>query len=474
MSIDPLRQAIALLTSGDIKAGQALLMTLVEHDPALEDAWMWLAITVNDSSTRRHFLKKALKANPQNMLARTALEDDHSTREWLAGQLKADFERRKVETDRIPEGLKDNLAQLSWRTVITQILIPVLTYPVTLFILMTVLVVAFVSSSNVSAKLHSDVDLPTIIRIVPTDTVFVPTEVSPTLQPTLTPQPTPTPRPTATLQPTPTPEPTPVPTNTPVPTATPTATLDPNNWRSLPVVPHLSSAALEIYRKGQELGNNPSAFSKVGDCNTLSVRFLTYFDLAPSAYNLRDYKNLSPLLEAFKGSFRRESVAVGDGFNTSTVLSPFRANSNYCKANESPLACEYRRQKPSFALIAIGTDDYLTPAKFEANLRIIVKETIALGIVPILATKADNANQLNYNPIIAKVAYDFDVPLWNLWAAMDPLPKGGLADNMHPSGEFAAFDFSTANLSRWGWTMRNLTALETLYSVWSGVNQPQK
>jgi hypothetical protein len=124
-------------------------------------------------------------------------------------------------------------------------------------------------------------------------------------------------------------------------------------------------------------------------------------------------------------------------------------------------------------LIAIGTDDYLTPDKFEANLRQILDTAINLGIVPILATKADNANQLNYNPIIAKVAYEYDIPLWNLWRAMSPLPGGGMDDNIHPSGTFAAFDFSSDNLGKYGWTMRNLTAMQALNAVWKGVTQPE-
>ena len=52
------------------------------------------------------------------------------------------------------------------------------------------------------------------------------------------------------------------------------------------------------------------------------------------------------------------------------------------------------------------------------------------------------------------------------------LPGGGLDDNEHPSGTFAAFDFSTDNLSKYGWPMRNLTAMEVLNAVWRGVTQP--
>jgi hypothetical protein len=266
------------------------------------------------------------------------------------------------------------------------------------------------------------------------------------------------------------------PTQTPLPTSTDTLqtspTLGPDDWKNLPVVPAISKTAIEIYQKGLALGNNPKAFSKVGDCNSLSVRFLTYFDGDPGTYyNLESHTDLQPVIDQFSGSFKRVSQAVGDGFNTSTVLAPFRADPYTCKGGESPLACELRLHKPSFVFIAIGTDDYLTPAKFEASLRQVLDTAIKLGVVPILATKADNINQLNYNPIIARVAQEYDIPLWNLWRALNPLPGGGLEDNEHPSGTFAAFDFSPDNLSKYGWPMRNLTALEVLNAVWRGVTQ---
>ena len=254
------------------------------------------------------------------------------------------------------------------------------------------------------------------------------------------------------------------------PTAQPTATLGPDDWKNLPVIPSVSQRAIQIYQKGQALGNDPKAFSKVGDCNSLSTRFLTYFDGDPGTYyNLESYSALQPVIDQFGGSFKRASQAVGDGYNTSAILSPFRADPHTCNGGESPLACELRLHKPSFLFIAIGTDDYLSPDKFETNLKQVLDTAINLGVVPILATKADNVNQLNYNPIIAKVALEYDIPLWNLWRAMNPLPDGGLYDNEHPSGTFVAFDFTSKNLSTYGWPMRNLTALEALNAVWRGV-----
>jgi hypothetical protein len=264
--------------------------------------------------------------------------------------------------------------------------------------------------------------------------------------------------------------PTIAPTVTPVSLFTPTLSLE--DMLKLTLTPQVSDATLKIYQKGQALGNNLHAFSKVGDCNSLDPYFLSYFDLDASAYNLDSYAFLQPAIDQFKGSFTRKSLAVGDGFNTSTVLSPAWADPNVCSSNESPLACEYRVHKPSFAIIAIGTDDYITPAKFEANMRTILDTTINLGIVPILATKMDDANQLNYNPIIAKLAFEYDIPLADLAQAMQPLPQKGLLDNIHPTGATVAFDFSSKILAQYGWPVRNLTILQALYGTWRGVTQP--
>ncbi len=263
-------------------------------------------------------------------------------------------------------------------------------------------------------------------------------------------------------------------TSEPNQSSLPTATLDPENaWMALPVIPEISDATRAIYHKGLELGNKPNAFSKVGDCNSLSARFLTYFDGIPADayYNLEAYYYLQRVIDHFSGSFKRQSQAVGDGFNTSAILAPFRADPYICQGGESPLKCEYRLYRPSFAFILVGTDDYLTPDKFEANLREMIETTVDLGIVPILATKADDVNQLNYNPIIAQVAQDYGIPLWNIWLAQQSLPYHGLEDNMHPSGTFAAFDFTESNLNRYGWPVRNLTALQVLDAVWQGVSQ---
>ena len=56
-----------------------------------------------------------------------------------------------------------------------------------------------------------------------------------------------------------------------------------------------------------------------------------------------------------------------------------------------------------------------------------MENVLAKNVVPILATKADNLEKDNsINAAIARVAYDYDIPMWNFWAATQPLPDHGL------------------------------------------------
>jgi len=71
----------------------------------------------------------------------------------------------------------------------------------------------------------------------------------------------------------------------------------------------------------------------------------------------------------------------------------------------------------------------------------------------ILATKADNAegdHSLNYTT--AKLAYEFDLPLWNFWRAAQDLPNQGM-DSYRDDGFYISYE---------AWTERRFTALRTL------------
>jgi hypothetical protein len=253
---------------------------------------------------------------------------------------------------------------------------------------------------------------------------------------------------------------------------TPQPTLAPDTWTSLPVVPEVSPRVKEIYQRGLELGNNPRAFSKVGDCGSTPAWFLGDFDRGPRYYNLGDYQSLEEVIQEFQGSFARTSLAAKSGFNASSVFAPLWANRKFCEPDESPLACEYRLHRPAFAFITLGTNDVWHMETFEAQMRRIIEFSIESGVVPILATKADNEEgDGSVNATIADLAHEYGIPLWNYWLAVQPLPDHGLQDDAaHIT--WGPNRFYDPKAMEKGWPVRNLTALQVLDKVWQAVSKP--
>jgi uncharacterized protein YraI len=236
--------------------------------------------------------------------------------------------------------------------------------------------------------------------------------------------------------------------------------------RQTPVVAAATARARDIYQRGLARGNHPDRFSKVGDCQSVPTFFLGIFDRGEYVLG-PDYAYLQSTIDHFAGSFARESAAVWSGFNAYAVLDPTWANPAYCLAGESPLACEYRLWQPSFVFISLEVwhghlDDYT------ANLRQVVDFWIGHDVVPILATKADNReDDWSINLAITSLAREYDIPLWNFLMAAQPLPAFGLSDGFHLT--YAQSNFSNPVAMQNGWPWRNLTALQSLDSVWRGV-----
>ena len=261
----------------------------------------------------------------------------------------------------------------------------------------------------------------------------------------------------------------PAPTSTPVPA--PTATLAPDAWMSMPVIPeNVSRRMREIYQYGQELGNAPEVFTVIGDCGGSPGRFLGDFGMGPNYYSLgEDYAYLEQVIDHFHDAFGKQHVTVRDGFTVASTLSPLWADPALCQSDETPLACEVRINRPAFAFVILGTNDFNHKEAFEPNLRKVLDYLIAQGVVPILATKADNLEgDQAINAAIARLAYEYDIPLWNFWLAVQPLPGHGLLDDeAHLTWAGNHFDDPVRMRAAWPW--RNLTALQTLDVVWRGV-----
>lgn len=254
------------------------------------------------------------------------------------------------------------------------------------------------------------------------------------------------------------------------PSPTPDTRLLPAEWQTWPVVPSVSPWLKELYAQGLAEGNNPHAFSKIGDCQNVVSLFLSPFDV-PAEYRLGEqYAYLQPTIEQFAGSWGRKSQAVRGGFNVASVFNPMLADPKACEKNETPLDCEFRLNHPSIVTISMEEWWSKNPAEtYEKYLRQIVEYALAHKAVPILATKADNLEgDMSINAAIARVAYDYDVPLWNFWAAVQGLPNKGLEpDGFHLTTGPTYLD--DPQIMRQAWPWRNLTALQAIDAVWQAV-----
>lgn len=234
-----------------------------------------------------------------------------------------------------------------------------------------------------------------------------------------------------------------------------------------------------IYEDGQARGALPGVFTLVGDSISADARFLK--PIAQGQVDLGDYGALQAAIDAFsqpngrgEPSFGAWSWATEVGWTTDDALNPALNVSGACEAGDSPLVCEYRTARPSVALITLGTNDVAAGRPVEsyrANLRRILDESLAWGVIPVLSTippqalgPERNARVSAFNAVVRDLAAEYEIPLWDTFAALDALPDRGLgADGVHlnapPDGRTTTFD---AEHLRYGVTVRNLGALDAL------------
>jgi hypothetical protein len=203
---------------------------------------------------------------------------------------------------------------------------------------------------------------------------------------------------------------------------------DPAAWKTWPEIPRFVSLEMRtIYQRGIENGNDPHAFSILGDCHSLPEVFLGVYDSNPEIVGDLDL-HLQETVRQFSGSFDRYSPTVVKG-TTEGALLWVGWNENlegYCEPIETPIACEIRYQKPSIAFIRIGTH---WEARNEAYLRQIIEMLIENGTVPIVVTKPDNRElDERVNENLAILAVEYQLPVWNFWASVQGLPNKGLSD----------------------------------------------
>jgi hypothetical protein len=223
-----------------------------------------------------------------------------------------------------------------------------------------------------------------------------------------------------------------------------------------------------IYANGQSLGNNPQAYSKVGDSTTIH-NFMNGFD--EGNYNLADYGYLQDTLTYFQGSHSRDGLAVNVGLHAWTAIDPAFADKNVCVANETPVACEIRLHRPAFIFIRLGTNDAGATSLFDSSIREIVDIAIRNGVVPIIGTKADRVEGNNANnDILRQIAYDYQIPLWDFDVIVETIPGRGIVDKFFHISVPDSYDYAQPATLQTGHGIHSLTALMMLDTLLSLVS----
>ena len=200
--------------------------------------------------------------------------------------------------------------------------------------------------------------------------------------------------------------------------------LDLDAWKDQPVIPTVDPSISAIYEYGQRLGNDPNAFSIFGDCQTRPEEFFGVFE-TDEAVVARLSPELQEAVDNFRGSFTRESSTSQDGTTPGSLLWTQWHRGEYgCSFAETPVECELRVHRPSFVIIQVGTHFESRNTEY---LREIILQLMDEGVIPILATKADNREKdERINRDMWMLASEYDLPLWNFWAAVSDLPNRGL------------------------------------------------
>lgn len=417
------RNGIDALNAGNKEEARRIFLAYVNRHPENENGWTWMYHAARNDTERIHCLERILQISPSNLRAQRLLK-----------KLKRPGVFSFFSTPGVQFlGVAGFLVLFS------------------VFLVSSVLAAPLVFQEAQPAD-ASDVKAdPTAIEItplvIPTSTAtlalsapgvgFSPATSTPA--PTLTVEshvlPSATPQPTATLE------------NVTV------AKIDPVDWRDWPIVPSLSPRAKQILA-GVESNQNldPHTFSKVGDCQMTSGTFLAGY--VNGKYEAPD--TAADTIAWFADSMLADNITAVNGYGINTVLDPayaLKKGNKQCLAGETPLDCELRTRRPTIVMIGMGTN-WIPHAEqsFEKHLRNVVDTVLKTGALPILATKADNVEgDWKLNQAIAQVAYDYDLPLVNVWLSVQDLPGRGIERRVYLTGD--------------GWMRRNAAWLATLQTV---------
>lgn len=242
----------------------------------------------------------------------------------------------------------------------------------------------------------------------------------------------------------------------------------------VPVIPTISDAMREVYRRGRdEMHNYSHVVTKVGD--SLSADDLYLMPMSRNNNVLGPYDYLGDTVLYFGASTAVPSVAAQLGMSTYTIFDPGWAPNDLCQPRETPLDCEYRRKRPSVSLIMFGPNDLLRmdDEHFDEQMRRIVETTLDHGVIPVLSTFSYDPGMglwlqsVNFNRRLVTIAADYQAPIINLWLAARPLPEYGLeVDHIHMKhwGSYS-LKFDRGSVAFSGAALRNLLAIRTLDEI---------
>ncbi len=242
---------------------------------------------------------------------------------------------------------------------------------------------------------------------------------------------------------------------------------------SVPVIPTISDAMLDLYKRGQQMGNLSNAITKVGDSLSANVQYL--IPMSNTKRALGPYDFLTDTINYYGGSIATDSVAARIGMSTYGIVDPFWADKAKCQSAETPLDCEYRLKKPSVAFIMFGPNDVrsMTEDKYAGQMRQVIEDSLAKGVIPVISTFSAHPDEeyfwqsINFNLQLVSLANEYQIPLINLWAAARVLPEYGLdRDKVHLKVNGLDFlKYDSGYEAFYGVSLHNLLSICTLDEI---------
>jgi hypothetical protein len=258
--------------------------------------------------------------------------------------------------------------------------------------------------------------------------------------------------------------------------------IDPGLAATTPIQPDINAlyATLRpIYEQGINSSSAqrlPYTLAYAGDSTFAQSGILDAF-AAGAFYDLGSSSDLQSIIDWYNAtdlggvtSLTRDSLAVGDGWRVEDLL-----NVNNCDGTRTPIQCEIDATQASVILIAVGYNDAVAgtdSAAFRDQLDQVVQIALDNNVIPVLITLRPTSdggtteqNTRSINDAIIDVASSRNVPLLNLWAALNMLPGKGQDGSPFTQSPNGAGDLSDSALSAYGLSVVNQNLLRVLNNL---------